>query len=321
MTPIGILVAIIIGLAVLVIFIGLRALFPEDELVDRMQDVIHSDLAIDTGGSRIDSAFSTKNAMKILDRKFLSRGIGKGIEDNLSQADLKITVTEYVLLILGLTALGAMLGYTISRHPISALVAGVLCFFIPPVFVTWQRTKRRRLFAEQLPEALTQLAGSLRAGYSVAQSLDVVTKQMPWPMGDEMLRVVREIQLGQSLNAALAHLAERIISDDLVMVTSSISIHQQVGGNLAEILDTVAETIRERVRIKREVQVLTAQQRISAYVLVALPIAVAAILIIINPDYEMRLFTPGITLCIPSGAGLSMIIGYILMRRIVDIDV
>ena len=321
MDPIGILVAIIIGLAILVTFIGLRVMFPEDELADRMHDIMTSDLAIDTGGSRIDSAFSTKSAMKILDRKFLSRGIGQGIKDNLLQAGLKITVTEYVLLIIGFAVLGALLGYTISRHPISALVAGVLCFFIPPVFVTWQRTKRRRLFAEQLPEALAQLSGSMRAGYSVAQSLDVVAKQMPWPMGDEILRVVREIQLGQSLNIAMAHLAERITNDDLVMVTSSIAIHQQVGGNLAEILDTVAETIRERVRIKREVQVLTAQQRISAYVLVALPIAVAVFLIIINPTYEMRLFTPGVTLCIPFGAGLSMIIGYIIMRRIVDIEV
>ena len=94
-----------------------------------------------------------------------------------------------------------------------------------------------------------------------------------------------------------------------------------MGGNLAEILDTVAETIRERVRIKREIEVLTAQQRISGYVLVALPIALGAVLMIINPTYEMRLFTPGLTLCIPFGAGLSMIIGYVIMRRIIDINV
>jgi tight adherence protein B len=135
------------------------------------------------------------------------------------------------------------------------------------------------------------------------------------------LRVVREVQLGQSLNTALLHLAERITSDDLVMVISSINIHQQVGGNLAEVLDTVAETIRERVRIRREVDVLTAQQRISGYVLVALPIALGAVLLIINPEYEMRLFTPGPTLCIPIGAAAGIIVGYIIMRRIVDIDV
>lgn len=319
MDPIGILIAIIVGAAILVIFIGLRAMLPEDEMAERIQGIVQPDLAIDSGGSRIE--FSAKNTLQKLDRQFLSRGIGGGIAANLLQADLKLTVTEYVLLILGSTTLGGLLGYVISQHPVSALVAGVISFFIPPVFVTWRKAKRRRLFSEQLPEALQQLSGSLRAGYSVVQSLDVVVKQMPWPIADEFLRVVREVQLGQSLEMALQHLGERITSDDLVMVISSITIHQQVGGNLAEILDTVTETIRERVRIKREVEVLTAQQRISGYVLVALPIALGAVLMIINPTYEIRLFTPGITLCIPFGALLSMVVGYVIMRRIVDIDV
>jgi tight adherence protein B len=105
------------------------------------------------------------------------------------------------------------------------------------------------------------------------------------------------------------------------MINAAIITSQQVGGNLAEILDTVAETIRERVRIRREIQVLTAQQMISGYVLVFLPIILAALLLIINPTYQMRLFTPGITLCIPGGAALGIIIGFILMRRIIDIDV
>jgi tight adherence protein B len=320
MELVGLLVAIIAGLAILVMFIGFRALLPQNDMADRMYDVVQAGVG-DTGGSRLESAISAKQALQQIDRKFLSRGFGSGIAANLIQADLKLTVTEYVLIVLGATSLGAMLGFAISRHPISALVAGLITFFLPPVFVTWRKAKRRRLFAEQLPEALTQLSGSLRAGYSLVQSLDMVTKQMPWPTRDEFLRVVREVQLGQSLDVALDHLSERVTSDDLIMVISSITIHQQVGGNLAEILDTVAETIRERTRIKREVQVLTAQQRISAYVLVVLPIALGAFLMIINPSYEMRLFTPGLTLCIPFGAALSMVVGYFIMRRIVDIDI
>jgi tight adherence protein B len=105
------------------------------------------------------------------------------------------------------------------------------------------------------------------------------------------------------------------------MVAASININRQVGGNLADILDVAAETIRERVRIKREIDVLTAQQRSSGYVLVVLPIALGAILMIINPSYQMRLFTPGPTLCIPIGAGLGIVVGFLAMRRIVDIDV
>jgi tight adherence protein B len=133
--------------------------------------------------------------------------------------------------------------------------------------------------------------------------------------------VVREIQLGQPLTVALGHMVERVKNDDLVMVVASININRQIGGNLADILETTAETIRERVRIKREIQVLTAQQRISGYVLVVLPVALAAILMIINPSYQMRLFTPGPTLCIPIGAGLGIVVGFLIMRRIVDIEV
>jgi tight adherence protein B len=275
---------------------------------------------MDTGGSKGFNV-SPKAALAKVNRELLSRGFGQGLTANLVQADLKISAMEYVFISVGITLLGGLLGYAISGHPVSVLVAGVISFFLPPIFVKWRKAKRHRLFSEQLPDALAQVAGSLRAGYSLAQSLDVVAQQMPWPSSVEFIRVVREIQLGQSLSTALEHLLERSDSEDLVMVISAINIHQQVGGNLASILDTVAETIRERVRIKREVQVLTAQQRISAYVLIALPIGLTAVLLILNPDYEMRLFTPGLTLCIPSGALISIMVGYVIMRRIVDIEV
>jgi tight adherence protein B len=244
-----------------------------------------------------------------------------GITENLLQADLKLTATEYVMIVLGTMILGGVMGFAISRQPISAFIAGLISFFIPGIFVSWRRGKRRREFADQLADALAQVAGSLRAGHGLLQSLDTVARQLPPPAGDEFLRVVREIQLGQPLTLALGHLKERIKNDDLVMVVASISINRQIGGNLADILDTAAETIRERVRIKREIQVLTAQQRISGYVLVVLPVALGAILMIINPSYQMRLFTPGPTLCIPIGAGLGIVVGFIIMRRIVDIEV
>jgi tight adherence protein B len=256
-----------------------------------------------------------------LDSKLLARGIGAGITENLLQADLKLTATEYVLVVLGSTVLGGLIGFAISGQPVSAFVAGLISFFLPGAFVSWRRAKRRRTFDSQLGEALMQMAGSLRAGYSLLQSLDTVAKALPPPAGDEFLRVVREAQLGQPLSAALDHMVERIKSNDLLIIIASININRQIGGNLADILDTASETIRERVRIKREIDVLTAQQRISGYVLVALPIALGAILMIINPTYQMRLFTPGPTLCIPVGAGLGMLVGFLIMRRIVDIEV
>ncbi|MDX1521846.1 MAG: type II secretion system F family protein [Anaerolineae bacterium] len=321
MSLIGILIAGLVGLAILAIFGGLLTILSRDNISDRMQEVFSSNLAADTGGSGADFSASSRLALKLLDKKLRSRGLGQTLTANLMQADLKLTATEYALLVLSITILGALLGFAISRQPISALVAGAISFFGPGLFVTWRKIKRNREFANQLVDVITQIVGSLRSGYSLVQSLDTVANQAPPPAGDEFLRVVREVQLGLPLPVALAHLAERIKNDDLVMVITAINVNQQVGGNLAQILETAAETIRERVRIKREIQVLTAQQTISGYVLVFLPIALGAILMIINPSYQMQLFTPGITLCIPIGAVLGIIIGFFAMRRIIDIEV
>jgi tight adherence protein B len=137
----------------------------------------------------------------------------------------------------------------------------------------------------------------------------------------EFERVVREIRLGRTLHEALNSMLNRIDSDDLALVITAIDIQYRVGGALADILEMVAHTIRERVRIMGEIRVMTAQQRYSGYVLMFLPIALGIVLYIMNPEYESQLFTPGPTLCIPIGAGIMMIIGFLIMRRIVDIEV
>ena len=320
MSSLGILIAGLCGLAIMAIFAGLFVLLQRESIVDRLDEIARTDVA-DLGGARYDLAAIRRNPLQRLDSRLLARGLGTGITENLLQADLKLTATEYVFIVLGITLLGGLIGFGISRQPVSAFVAGVISFFLPGAFVSWRRVNRRREFHHQLAEALAGMAGSLRAGYSLLQSFDTVAKQLPPPAGDEFLRVVREVQLGQPLSVALDHMVARIKSDDVVMVVASININRQIGGNLADILETTAETIRERVRIKREIEVLTAQQRISGYVLVALPIALGAILMIINPTYQMRLFTPGPTLCIPVGAGLGMLAGFLIMRRIVDIEV
>ena len=319
MNPIGILVAAMVGLAIMAIFAGLLSVLYRESVAERLDEIVHTDVT-DTGGAKY-SSVSVRNPLKQIDSQLLSRGLMTGITENLVQADLKLTATEYLLVVAGTAILGGLIGFAISRQPISAFVAGFLSFFVPGIFVSWRRSKRRREFADQLADALAQISGSLRAGHGLSQSLDTVSKQLPSPAGDEFLRVVRETQLGQPLTVALAHLMDRIKNDDLIMVVASININRQIGGNLADILETAAETIRERVRIKREIQVLTAQQKISGYVLVVLPVGLAAILMIINPSYQMRLFTPGPTLCIPIGAGLGIVVGFLVMQRIIDIDV
>jgi tight adherence protein B len=165
------------------------------------------------------------------------------------------------------------------------------------------------------------MVGSLRAGYGLLQAVEWVARQIPHPAGTEFDRVIREVQLGRSLNESLDSMVRRINSDDLALIITAIKIQHEVGGNLADILEIVAHTIRERVRIQREIVVLTAQQRYSGYVLMVMPIALAVILYIMNPEYESQLFAPGPTLCIPIGTAIMMVIGFFVMRRIVDIEV
>jgi len=249
------------------------------------------------------------------------RGFAASIAIDLARADLSLTVAEYLAICMGLALGGFLSGYLIGRNPAFSVLLGLICAFLPQLIVSRRQSGRLGAFNRQLPDVLERLVGSLRAGYGLSQAVEWVAKQMPNPAGGEFGRVVREMQLGRSLAQALDSMVRRLDSDDLALIVTAIQIHYEVGGSLADILETVAETIRERVRIQREIRVLTAQQRFSGYVLIALPIGLAVFLYIMNPEYEGRLFEPGPTLCIPIGATIMMVIGYLVMRRIVQIEV
>jgi tight adherence protein B len=172
------------------------------------------------------------------------------------------------------------------------------------------------------------LANSLRAGSSFLQGLELVTREGRPPISEEFERVVREMSLGVALQPALNNLVRRVDSEDLELMVTAINIQSQVGGNLATVLDSIAYTIRERIRIQGEIQTLTAMQRYSGYVITLLPVGLAIILFIISPSYIGRLLqNPPEILGLPAGVvflilgGISMLIGYILIRRIVDIKV
>jgi tight adherence protein B len=256
-----------------------------------------------------------------VDRSVAKRGFAASTRDELARADLTLTVTEYLLIRVGIVLVLFVIGFLLQRNLLVGLVLGLVGFVLPIVYVRTRQSRRLKAFDSQLPDVLDHLQGSLRAGYGLLQAVEWVSKQLPKPAGVEFDRVIREVQLGRPLLDALDTMVERIPSDDLALIVTAIKIQYEVGGSLAEILEIVAHTIRERVRIMREINVLTAQQRYSGYVLMVMPIALAIFLIIISPEYEMRLFEPGPTLCIPIGAGVLMIIGFILMRRIVDIEV
>ena len=261
------------------------------------------------------------NLVSKMDQLLARRGFAAGLATDLARADLPLTVSEYLAICLGLTLAGFLIGYTVGRNLGFSVLLGLVCAFIPQIYVSRRRAKRLSTFNGQLVDVLERLVGSLRSGYGLSQAVEWVAKQMPDPAGGEFGRVVREMQLGRSLAQALDSMVRRLDSDDLVLIVTAIQIQYEVGGSLADILETVVETIRERIRIQREIRVLTAQQRFSGYVLIALPIGLAILLYIMNPDYEGRLFEPGPTLCIPIGAAIMMLIGYLIMRKIIQIEV
>jgi len=256
-----------------------------------------------------------------LGKRLANRKSANKIAAQLASADLKVKVSEYVLLSVLLIILFALLGMLIFKTPVMAVVGAVAGFYAPRLYVAQRKRARQKAFNEQLGDAINLLANALRSGYSLLQSLETASKELPPPISIEFSRVVQEIGLGISMEQALDNMLRRMQSDDLDMLITAINVQHEVGGNLAQILETISHTIRERVRIKGEIRVLTAQQTITTYLISFLPVFLGLVLYVMNPDYMGLLFSEP---CgwIQVGIGVAMItIGFLIIRKIVDIDV
>src|SRR6267142_6731530 len=251
----------------------------------------------------------------VQDKRFQIR-----VQRDLARANLKLRVSEYYAIRIGLAVgLGLVLG--VLRDPLSGVVGAILGYFVPRFWVGRRIGGRLSAFNKQLADTITLLSNSLRAGSSFLQSIELVSRETPDPMGEEMGRVVREVNLGLGMEEALSNLVRRIKSDDLDLMVTAIGVQQQVGGNLAEILDTIAFTIRERVRIKGDINTLTAQGRMSGYLVSFLPIGIAVVLNMINPDFMRPLFTQLLGQILLGVGGVMMIIGFFAVQKIVSIKV
>ena len=316
--PLFLMVGALVALAVGLGLYGLsRAAEPSGELDRRIDRWVRSD----ESAARTSQPRTNRSFVDAVDERIARQSFARQIATDMARADLALTASEYLLIRGGLVVVGMLAAFAIYRDPFMAALVGVICFFLPLIYVRQRQVARLRAFNSQLPDVLDHLVGSLRAGYGLLQAVEWVGRRLPKPAGTEFNRVLREVQLGRGLTDALDSLVRRIDSDDLALIVAAIKIQYEAGGSLADILETTAYTIRERVRIQREIMVLTSQQRYSGYVLMAMPIVLAIVLFLINPEYEKQLFAPGPTLCIPIGAGVFMIIGFFAMRKIVDIEV
>jgi len=256
------------------------------------------------------------------------------IATDLARADLKMRPAEWLLAWAATPFVFVALAYVVGfifpglQNIVALFGAFLLGLLAPRFYLKYRQGKRLKQFATQLPDTITLLANSLRAGSSFLQGIELVTREARPPISEEMSRVVRDMQLGLALLPALDNLVRRVDSEDLELMVTAIQIQSQVGGNLATVLDSIAFTIRERVRIHGEIQTLTAMQRYSGYVITLLPVGLAFILFLISPGYmAVILDKPPEMFGLPMGViffavGLvSMAMGYVLIRRIVDIKV
>jgi len=308
--------ALLTTLAVLAILVALRSLLATDTVSSRLDTFLGGDPFLGGEAAVADPQLAQKLNDAISRQDFAER-----IARDLAQANLPLTVPEYLLIRLAVPLILALVSLFVWRT-VYILPVALLVGFIAPIFwMSMRRRRRNRDFNEQLSETLTMIAGSLRGGFSLIQSIANASKESQEPTKSELRRVGQEIQLGLSLSQALENMVKRMESEDLDLVVTAIKIHARVGGNLTTILENISTTIRERTKLKREIRVITSMQRLSSYVIGFLPFALAAIIFSINPQYMMRLFQPGWTLCIPIGAVVSSVVGFIVIQRIVDIKI
>ncbi len=257
-------------------------------------------------------------------RRVEHTSIGGRISQNLARADLKFKVGEYLALIFISTALvGAIAWFIGGRNPISFGIGAVLGYLLPSIYVRQQQVRRLTRFNDQLSDMLNLMVNGLKAGYSTLQAMEAVSRELPAPICDEFRRVVQEMQIGIPMDTALDNLLRRIPSDDLDFVITAIGVQREVGGNLSEILDTISFTIRERVKIKGEVRVITSQVRASGTLLALIPIFLTVVLWFLNPKYLMSFMDAG-PICAAGAAALVVFLislGYFIMMRIAHIEV
>jgi tight adherence protein B len=265
-------------------------------------------------GSRLSNIPWVERALQQMD-------LARSVDLQLIRADWSIRVSEFFAVIGGVAIAGFALTTLITGSPIFGLVAGGIGAFVPIFILKRAVAKRRRTLEKQLVEALVMISNALKAGFGLLQALDHAARQLDEPIAKELQQTIRDTQIGASVEDAINGLSTRVGSYDLEIVVTAILVQRNVGGNLSEILDGVAHTMRERERIRGEIQTLTVQQRLTGLVIACLPVGLALLFFVINPDYMQVLFDERIGQIMVAGAIVLEVVGAYVIKRIVNIEV
>ena len=337
---VGIVIGVLVFSGIMLLFLGLASSSRGGSINARLERYASgktettASATPEQSSAGIGDLIAQSVALARLNRVVEQRDFGANLARDIARADLKLKTSEFIVIWAGSVVAVPFLFLLLSvvfaplATPIALLIGAVLGFFIPRFWLARRRGSRLSAFNKQLPDTITLIANALRAGSSFLQAIEMVVRESSPPMTTEFGRVVREVNLGLAFEVALENMVRRVRSDDLELMATAVTIQHQVGGNLAEILDSIAFTIRERVRIRGEIRTLTAQQRLSGYVVAFMPIGLVVALSVMAPGFMKPMFEqpPGI-LGLPAGeiiltaGGVMMLTGFILIRRIVAIEV
>jgi len=333
-------VAAVAALAIILIAAGIASSGSGSGMSSRLERYasgkVEKEKPASTGQGPISDLIAQSVALANLNKVVEQRDFGANLARELARADLKLKSSEYLFIwagsTVGVPVLFFILGFlppTVAfGTPIALLFGLFLGFMLPRFWLGRRKSGRLNAFNKALPDTITLIANALRAGSSFLQAIELVVRESRPPVSTEFGRVIREVNLGLAFEVALENMVRRVKSDDLELMATAIAIQHTGGGNLAEILDSIAFTIRERVRIKGEIRTLTAQQRLSGYVVAGLPFALAGFIYLAAPTFFEPMFQnpPGIA-GLPAGviilafAVIMMFFGFMAIRRIVDIEV
>jgi tight adherence protein B len=329
-------VAGVAALAILLIAVGIAS-SGSSGISDRLERYAAGKTDVKPTGSgqgALSDLIAQSQALASLNKVVEQRDFGANLARDIARADLRLKPSEFLMIwaasTVGIPIFLALLSPFVQafQSPIVWLIGALVGFWLPRFWLNRRKGGRLNAFNKQLPDTITLIANALRAGSSFLQAIELVVRESRPPISTEFARVIREVNLGLPFEQALDNMVRRVRSDDLELMATAINIQYQVGGNLAEILDSIAYTIRERVRIKGEIRTLTAQQRLSGYVVGFLPIGLAGFLFVAAPGFMDPMFAnPPAVLGLPAGViilafgGFMMFIGFMLIRKIVDIEV
>jgi len=318
--------------ALLLILGGVVAIFANQgrgQVDERLEQFVSTEAILDI--TEEDTSASGPDAADRIDKLLSGQNFFGPIRARISKADVKLRVSEYLIL----TAISAVVvgatGYFFFGGAIVGVAGFVLGLRLPLMYIGMAARRRVNAFNDQLGDTLNLWVNALRSGYSVLQAMETIATELPPPVSREFERVVQEVRLGLSLEQAMNNMYRRVPSEDLDLVITAVNIQREVGGNLAEVLDTISFTIRERVRIKGEVRTLTAQGRISGWIISLLPVGLALLLNAMNPGYVSQLWirqspyiVEGVFPCgwlLLGVGGLMIGAGAFAISKIVDIEV